>query len=82
MIPNPVIFVHNSGDPLKEIRQRSLENITSKLKHQLVSDCDLWHERQLHLRLLEWFNFHKVPQELQVLQLILRLVQVWNEPSV
>lgn len=65
-----------SGHSLEEIRVRALQNILSKLEYGLVSNSDLVHERHLHIRLLEWFNFASCPLQDRVLGLILRLSEV------
>ena len=65
------------GHSLEEIRVRALQNIISKLEYGLVCNSDLVHERHLHIRLLEWFNFASCPLQDRVLGLILRLSQVW-----
>ncbi|XP_078335545.1 rotatin-like [Crassostrea virginica] len=61
------------GHSLEEIRVRSLENLLSKLEHNLVCDSDLVNERHLMIRLIEWFNFPSPPKQGDVLNLILRL---------
>ncbi|ESO98430.1 hypothetical protein LOTGIDRAFT_231452 [Lottia gigantea] len=63
------------GHNLEEIRVRALENILSKLKHNLICEADLIHERHLFIRLLEWFNFPKSTQHETVLNLIRDLSQ-------
>lgn len=64
------------GHSLEEIRVRALQNILSKLDYGLVCNSDLVHERHLHIRLLEWFNFASCPLQDRVLGLILRLSEV------
>ena len=64
------------GHNLEEIRVRSLQNILSKLDHGLVCDLDLVQEKQLHIRLLEWFNFPSCVMHDKVLALIFRLSKV------
>lgn len=64
------------GHELEEIRTRALLNIVSKLEHNLLCDADLVQEKQLHIRLLEWFNFPSCNNQETVLQLILRLTKV------
>ncbi|XP_056009232.1 rotatin-like isoform X2 [Ostrea edulis] len=61
------------GHNLDEIRVRSLENLLSKLEHNLVCDSDLINERHLMIRLIEWFNFPSPPKQGEVLHLIQRL---------
>lgn len=66
----------NSGHSLEEIRVRALENIQSKLEHNLICDADIVHEKQLYTRLLEWFNHPECSHKADVLGLIYRLAQV------
>ncbi|XP_055955288.1 rotatin-like [Patella vulgata] len=63
------------GHNLEEIRVRALDNILSKLNHKLICEADLIHERHLFIRLLEWFNFSKAPQQEQVLNFLKTLSQ-------
>ena len=56
-----------------EIRTRSLECILSKLEHGLLTEGDLVQERQLFIKLLEWFNFEASPMQDKVLELLDRL---------
>ena len=64
------------GHSLEEIRVRALQNVLSKLQHNLVCDADLVQEKHLHIRLLEWFNFATCPMQQQVLALVLRMSKV------
>nr|XP_039269179.1 rotatin-like [Styela clava] len=61
------------GHNLVEIRTRALSSILSKLEHGVIHDADLVQERQLFIRLLEWFNFNQSPMRDEVFKLILRL---------
>ncbi|BFZ19694.1 hypothetical protein BsWGS_22732 [Bradybaena similaris] len=63
------------GHSLEEIRVRALENIQSKLEHNLICDADIVHEKQLYTRLLEWFNHPECSHKAEVLALIYRLAQ-------
>ncbi|CAH1779766.1 unnamed protein product [Owenia fusiformis] len=63
------------GHQLEEIRLRALNNILSKLEHNLICESDLVQEKHFLIRLIEWFNFPTTPQELDVLKLILRLAK-------
>nr|CAB3265825.1 rotatin-like [Phallusia mammillata] len=63
------------GHDIAEIRTRALESIMSKLEHGLIHDADLVQERQLMVRLLEWFNFQASPKQNVVLQLLARLTK-------
>ncbi|CAG5115958.1 unnamed protein product, partial [Candidula unifasciata] len=63
------------GHSLEEIRVRALENILSKLEHSLICDADIIHEKQLYIRLLEWFNYPECSHKADVLALIFRLAQ-------
>ena len=65
-----------SGHSLEEIRVRALQSILSKLDYGVICNSDLVHERHLHIRLLEWFNFASCPAQDRVLGLILRLSHV------
>ena len=65
-----------TGHSLEEIRIRALENVLSKLEHQLICDADLIQEKSLYIRLLEWFNFNDCTRKADVLSLLNRLVQV------
>ena len=67
------------GHSLEEIRVRALQNVLSKLQHNLVCDADLVQEKHLHIRLLEWFNFATCPMQQQVLALVLRMSKVGFE---
>ena len=71
-----LLFFCFIGHNLEEIRVRSLENLLSKLEHNLVCDSDLVNERHLMIRLIEWFNFPSPPKQGDVLNLILRLSKV------
>ncbi|XP_064639862.1 rotatin-like [Lineus longissimus] len=61
------------GHSLEEIRTRALNNILSKLEHNLVSEADLVQEKLLLVALLEWFNFPNVSNQDKVMALLLRL---------
>ncbi|CAL1538592.1 unnamed protein product [Lymnaea stagnalis] len=63
------------GHPLEEIRVRALENIQSKLEHQLICYADIVHEKQLYIRLLEWFNIPECSHKTEVLGILNRLAQ-------
>ncbi|CAK8690926.1 unnamed protein product [Clavelina lepadiformis] len=63
------------GHNITEIRIRALESILSKLDHGLLHDADIVQERQLMVRLLEWFNFQPSPKQDQVLRLLERLTK-------
>ncbi|XP_070193440.1 rotatin-like [Littorina saxatilis] len=66
------------GHNLEEIRIRALENINSKLEHNLICEQDIVHERHLIIRLLEWFNFTPCNKKEEVLGLLCRLSQHWG----
>lgn len=70
------------GHNLEEIRVRSLENLLSKLEHNLVCDSDLVNERHLMIRLIEWFNFPNPSKQGDVLHLLLRLSKVNKEYTI
>jgi len=70
------MFIAILGHEITEIRTRALENISSKLKHGLIHDADIVQERQLMIRLLEWFNFNPAPKQDIVLELLSRLTKV------
>ncbi|XP_078487369.1 rotatin-like [Ciona intestinalis] len=63
------------GHNIVEIRSRALESIVLKLDHGLLHEGDLVQEKQLMVRLLEWFNFDPSPKQSVVLQLLIRLTQ-------
>lgn len=63
------------GHDLIEIRTRSLSSIVSKLEHGLLHEADLVQERQLLIRLLEWFNFQPAPMQEEVFGLLLSLAK-------
>ncbi|KAK6982748.1 rotatin [Biomphalaria glabrata] len=63
------------GHSLEEIRVRALENIQSKLDHKLICYADIIHEKQLYIRLLEWFNVPDCTHKTEVLSLLNRLSQ-------
>ena len=69
---------HNcfAGHDIAEIRTRALDSILLKLEHGLLHDTDLVQERQLMVRLLEWFNFQPSPNQDKVLLLLSRLTKV------
>jgi hypothetical protein len=48
----------------------------SKLEHGFVSDKDLVAQKDLVVKLLDWFNFDTCPEAEKVLNLILRLMKV------
>jgi hypothetical protein len=61
---------------LDEIRLRSLDMITSKLEHNVISEYDLVQHKQLFIKLFEWFNFPNVTNKDKILDLILKLAKV------
>ncbi|XP_059138641.1 rotatin-like [Physella acuta] len=63
------------GHPLEEIRVRALSNIQSKLEHKLICYADIVHEKQLYVRLLEWFNIPDCTHKTEVLSLLNQLAQ-------
>lgn len=65
-----------------EIRVRALNNIRSKLDHDLIAVPDLVQEKMLFVFLLEWFNFPEVPMQEEVLDLISMLSKVDNVQNV
>jgi hypothetical protein len=48
----------------------------SKLEHGFVSEKDLAAQKDLVVKLLDWFNFETCPEAEKVLNLILRLIKV------
>ena len=66
----------HTGHTLEEIRVRALQNLLSKLEHNLLCDADLVQEKHMHIRLLEWFNFPSCPLQEQTLALISRMCKV------
>ncbi|KAK3729625.1 hypothetical protein QZH41_017666, partial [Actinostola sp. cb2023] len=63
-------FVLFQGHNLQEIRVRALKTILFKLEHKLICTVDLVQERELLIRLLEWFNNPQSPMRKEVLGLI------------
>ncbi|XP_072426766.1 rotatin isoform X3 [Chiloscyllium punctatum] len=68
-------LIKKLGHQLVEIRVRALKNILCKIDHGLVSVVDLAQEKNLFIRLLEWFNFPTVPMQEEVLSLCNHLVK-------
>ncbi|KAM9308326.1 rotatin [Gastrophryne carolinensis] len=68
-------LVNKLGHHLVEIRERALRNIVCKLDHNLIVVADLVQEKQLLVRLLEWFNFPAVPMKEAVLLLLQKLIK-------
>jgi len=48
----------------------------SKLEHGFVSEKDLAAQKDLVVKLLDWFSFETCPEAEKVLNLILRLIKV------
>lgn len=65
------------GHNVEEIRVRALKNILFKLEHKLICVSDLVQERELLIRLLEWFNNTSAPMKKEVLGLLEKLSKVW-----
>ncbi|XP_077865455.1 rotatin-like, partial [Saccoglossus kowalevskii] len=61
------------GHQLEEIRVRSMNNIISKLDHNVICEADVVQEKYFLIRLLEWFNFPSVPMRKEVVNLIEKL---------
>jgi hypothetical protein len=65
-----------TGHKLEEIRLRALNSIVSKLEYGFVSEKQLIAQKNLVVKLLDWFNFETYPEAEKVLNLILRLIKV------
>jgi len=70
-----MVFVF-TGHKLEEIRLRALNSIVSKLEHGFVIEKDLAAQKDLVVKLLDWFSFETCPEAEKVLSLILRLLKV------
>lgn len=65
------------GHTIDEIRLRALDNIISKYDFGFGCDCDAV-KKEIILRLFNWFSFETAPQPEKVLNLLLKLVQVFK----
>jgi rotatin len=65
-----------TGHKLEEIRVRALNSVVSKLEYGFVSEKELIAQKDLVVKLLDWFNFETCPEAEKVLNLILRLIKV------
>lgn len=70
------------GHDLQEIRVRALKAILFKLEHKLICAADLVQERELLIRLLEWFNDPRSPMKKEVLGLLESLAKVHVSMSI
>uniref|UniRef100_H2YG82 Rotatin N-terminal domain-containing protein n=1 Tax=Ciona savignyi TaxID=51511 RepID=H2YG82_CIOSA len=70
-----IIYLILKGHNIVEIRTRAVESIVSKLEHGLLHEGDLVQEKQLMVRLLEWFNFDPSPKQQVILELLTRLTK-------
>ncbi|EDO36601.1 predicted protein [Nematostella vectensis] len=66
-------FILKLSHQVEEIRVRALKNILFKLEHKLICMSDLVQERELLIRLLEWFNSPSAPLKKEVLELLEKL---------
>ncbi|XP_048576455.1 rotatin-like isoform X2 [Nematostella vectensis] len=66
-------FIQKLSHQVEEIRVRALKNILFKLEHKLICVSDLVQERELLIRLLEWFNSPSAPLKKEVLELLEKL---------
>ncbi|XP_039610285.1 rotatin [Polypterus senegalus] len=69
------VLIKKLGHHLVEIRVRALGSLKCKLDHGLIHLSDLVQQKTLFILLLEWFNFHEVPEQEAVLELLNRLVK-------
>lgn len=59
-----------------EIRERALHSITSKLERGYTFDNDIARSRELLSKLFDWFLLEPCTNQILVLQLIKRILQV------
>lgn len=63
------------GHPIKEIRERALHNIASKIKNGIPFDNDLARTKELFIKLFHWFLFEPCSHECLVFSLLKCIVK-------
>ncbi|CAG9862356.1 unnamed protein product [Phyllotreta striolata] len=69
------LHIEKLGHKIQEIRERALQNITSKLENGVLFDNDLARSKELLNKLLKWFLFEPCTEEKHVIALIKRVLK-------